>query len=360
MKALRHLFVASFKELIRDRMAIFWFLLFPVIFILIFGVIFSGDGNTTYDVGYATEDSGVAGMSVSMALSSVPVFDLHTGSREAEMQALKKGQRSIVVVVPVGASQKLLSGEKAEIQVYYDASRQATNQVFISVMKEIAGEIERRMTGAPKLLEVKAEPVQAKDLRDIDYLLPGILAMALMQLGFFGALGLATLREKKVLKNLGVTPLPRQALVLSEAILRLLLALVQTMTIVVIGHLVFDVTILGNWLALIGLVLLGAASFVSMGYMLVSLMKTQESAQGIIQIVQFPMMFLSGIFFPVEWMPGFLKPVMQAMPLTYLGDALRQVMVGAAPVYPLTTDILVLAGWMVVTLAVAVRFWRWE
>lgn len=360
MKALGQLFVANLKELIRDRMAMFWFLAFPVLFILIFGVIFSGGGTTTYDVGYVADDSGVAGTSISMALSSVPVFNLHTGGREAEMRALEKGQRSFVVVVPEGASQRLLSGQEAEILVYYDASRKTTNQVFISVLKEIAGEIERRITGAPKLFEVKAEPVQSKDLRDIDYLLPGILAMALMQLGLFGALGLATLREKKVLKNLGATPLPRQAMVLSEAGVRLLMALVQTMTIVLIGHLAFDVTILGNWLAVFGLVLLGAASFASMGYMLVSFMKTQESAQGIIQVVQFPMMFLSGIFFPVEYMPGFLKPVVQAMPLTYLGDALRQVMVGAAPIYPLKIDVLVLAGWMVVTLAVAIRFWRWE
>ncbi len=101
-------------------------------------------------------------------------------------------------------------------------------------------------------------------------------------------------------------------------------------------------------------------TFISLGFMLINFARTPESGQGIIQVVQFPMMFLSGIFFPIEFMPDYIKPVVKAIPLTYLGDALRQVMVGAVPEHSMQTNLLVLSSWLIVTFLVAVKFWRWE
>ena len=110
----------------------------------------------------------------------------------------------------------------------------------------------------------------------------------------------------------------------------------------------------------IGLVLLGALTFISIGYLAVSRARTTEGAMPIIQLIQFPMLFLSGIFFPIDFMPDFIRPVIQAMPLTYLGDAFRQVMVQATPLHPLWLDATVLAGWLVVSMALSIRFFRWE
>ena len=80
----------------------------------------------------------------------------------------------------------------------------------------------------------------------------------------------------------------------------------------------------------------------------------------IIQLIQFPMLFLSGIFFPVDFIPGFMRPIVTAVPLTYLGDALRQTMVNATPLHSLAIDMAILAGWLVVCMALAIRFFRWE
>ncbi|MBA2489881.1 MAG: ABC transporter permease, partial [Chloroflexi bacterium] len=87
---------------------------------------------------------------------------------------------------------------------------------------------------------------------------------------------------------------------------------------------------------------------------------TEESANALTSIVQFPLMFLSGIFFPIEFMPDFLRPVATLLPLTYLGDALRQVMVGGAPFAPLAVDALVLGGWLVGSFLISARFFRWQ
>ena len=149
-------------------------------------------------------------------------------------------------------------------------------------------------------------------------------------------------------------------MVSSQVVYRLVLALVQTTIILVIAYFAFDIEVTGSWLLLIGLVLLGTLSFISLGYLAVSRAKTTEGAMPIIQILQFPMLFLSGIFFPVEFFPSFMKPVVNAIPVTYLGDALRQVMVDATPLHSMTTDFAVLGAWLVVCLALAIRFFKWE
>lgn len=361
MKAFVRLVVANLKSFARDGMAVFWFLAFPVLFIFLFGMIFSGSNQQTFDVGIVMGGKGgPLSVGVRQALESVELFNTHVGTEKEELDALERGKRALVVVIPESLDASAMMGVKADIPVYYDAGQQVANQVLLPVVGQILDEIERRLTGRPRLLEAKARPIQAVKFRQIDYLLPGIIAMALMQLGLFGAINFMSLREQKILKNVGATPLPRSALLGSEVLVRLFMSLIQAAAIIIIGHFVFNVTVLGSWPAVVGLVLLGAATFVSMGYMLASFSKSSESGQGLIQVVQFPMMFLSGIFFPVEIMPSFLQPVVKAIPLTYLGDALRQVMVGAAPLTSLTNDILILSAWLVATLILAARFWRWE
>jgi ABC-2 type transport system permease protein len=216
------------------------------------------------------------------------------------------------------------------------------------------------MSGQPVLFELTEESIQAHELGYIDYLVPGILAMSVLFLGLFGSLTLVEWREKKILKRFGATPLRRSTMVSSQVVYRLVLAMVQTLIIIGIAYFIFDVQMVGNWLLLLGLVLLGAFTFISIGYFAVSRARTVEGAMPIIQIIQFPMLFLSGIFFPVEVMPDFMRPILAIIPLTYLGDAFRQVMVDATPVYPLMLDIGVLGAWFVICMILAIKLFRWE
>ncbi len=181
-----------------------------------------------------------------------------------------------------------------------------------------------------------------------------------MQLGLFSAVGLVSQREKLILKRLGATPLPRWTLVGSNVVLRLLIGIGQAVLIMGIGVAVFGVTVLGSFWLMAGIVVLGALAFIAIGYVIASFARTEEAADGIVQVIQFPMMFLSGVFFPLEIMPSVLRPVAAVLPLTYLGDALRQVMVGGSAYAPLPLDLGILAVWFVVCLGVSARFFRWE
>ena len=362
MSMFRQLVVATVKDMVRDRMTLFWFFAFPVIFIFIFGFIWSGidGGPQSYDIGLVVKDSGPLGQGVKAAFESVPVFKLFTGSEEEELDALSRGHRVAVVVVPEMDMATLMAGTPTEVLIYYDASEQATARIMVSSISEILSEVERRMTGAAKLIETRPLTIQVEQFRSIDYLLPGILSMALMQLGLFGTFGFVELREKKIIRRLGATPLRRSMMLWAEVLIRLVMALVQCVVIVAVGTVFFHVRVVGNWLHILGTVILGAATFISLGYFLVSFARTNESAQGLIQVVQFPMMFMSGIFFPVELMPGFLRPIMSAIPLTYLGDALRHFMLRLPSEFGIERDLSILAVWLLVALFFAIKRFRWD
>lgn len=361
MKAYLHLVLANIREFSRDIMTLFWFFAFPIIFILLFGAIFSGGSEMQLPVGLVLEDKGAVANGVAEAMKSVTIFTVTEGERSAEIEALHAGQRRAVIIVPEGTTANIMMGKSSFLPVYYDAAQQTSREVVLSVVADMTAELDRQISQRPQLISIQPEAIQAgKKLRDIDFLLPGILAMSLMQLGLFGTMQYIGLRERKVFKRLGATPLPKWILLAAEVTVRLMMAVVQTLLIVLVGKLVFDVQMVGNWLALIGLVLLGAATFVCIGYMIAVFAKSEDGAQGLIQTVQFPMMFLGGVFFPVEYMPAFLKPVVAAIPLNYLCDLLRQVMVGASAMHTTALNLGVLGGCALVSLAIAVRFFRWE
>jgi ABC-2 type transport system permease protein len=361
MKAFFQLYLANLKEFMRDRMALFWTLAFPIFFIVLFGIIFSGGGDTSYDLGLVIEDQGPVGEGLRQIFGQVSVFEITEGERDAMLAQLKEGELSVVVIVPEGASAAVTSGQSTALEVHYDPTSQVTANIVLSIVEKVVDGFERGFTQRPTLLTLERFTVTASRLRNIDFLLPGILAMSLMQLGLFAtAPAIVQLREQQVLRRIGATPLPRTTLIAAQVLHRITIGLTQTIVIIIVGSLMFQVSVIGNVALLAGFVLMGALMFVAMGYMISGLAKTQESVIGISQLVNFPMMFLSGLFFPVEVMPAWIRPVVTAMPLTYLADALRQIMVGAPPVYSLGVDFAVLVGWLIVCAVLAVRFFRWE
>jgi len=361
MRAFWKLFLANLKGFFRDRMALFWMLAFPVFIILLFGAVFGGGDDASFDIGLVVEDAGPAAKGIAMAFEQVPVLNVHRGELDEEIEALKKGDRRAVVVLPEGLSEAIAGKEPIDVPVYYDPANQTASQIVLSIIRRILEEVDRHISGTPQVLRLSEQTILSRRLRGIDYLLPGVVAMALMQLGVFGtAHPIISLRERQVLRRLSVTPLPRSTFLAADVLLRLLIALTQVVLLLVIGMLVFDVRVEGSWLLFAGFVALGAAMFIALGFVVASISPTEEAGNAITQLVNFPMMFLSGIFFPVEIMPDWLRPVVEAMPLTYLGDALRQVMVGASALHPLHVDAAVLAAWFVVCVALSVRLFRWE
>ncbi len=360
MNALLSLYTATAKEFLRDRLALFWTVGFPIFLMLIFGIVFSGDGDIAYAVGIANQDDGPLGKALVEIFEEVEAFETSTGERDELVSQLEEGDLRIVIVIPKDFT--LLAAITAvEVEVVYDPTNQTSAQIVLSIVNQILEGFEREVTVRPSLLKVTTTPITSDRLGQIDFIVPGIIAMAFMQLGLFGtAPQLVQLREQQVLRRLGATPLPRTTLLASQILWRLTLILIQIVTLIVVGRLVFDITILGSYWALFGLSMLGGMVFIALGFMIAAFSKTQDSVNGITSFLNFPMMFLSGIFFPVEIMPDWIRPVVAAIPVTYIVDSLRQVMLESPPLYSMATDLIVMASWLVVSTVLAIRFFKWE
>lgn len=246
MRGFKRMFLANLKEFIRDRAGLFWLLVFPVVFIGLFGLLFTGEGQ------------------------------------------------------------------------------------------------------------------EGEAFSNFEFVFPGIMAMALMQLGLFGAMNFLSLRENKVIKSLSVTPLSKMALLSSEILLKILVGFAQSSIILTIGIFVFGIEVVNPLYLVYFFVLIGAMVFVSLGYMLITFASSIESGSGIAQVAQISMMFIAGIFFPVDMLPELIQPVVRVIPLTYLADGFRQVIVGYPGDYSMAINLSFLVGWLIITSIVTMKFWRWE
>lgn len=194
--------------------------------------------------------------------------------------------------------------------------------------------------------------------------IPGMMALGFLWLGVFGtAPALVQLREQKILRRLAATPVTGQTVIGAQIAWRLTTALIQAVILTAFGMVAYGLRIGGNPLLVLAAIILSGATLIAIGVLLAGLARGSESVVALGQAVQFPMMFLSGILFPVEMLPTAVRPVIYAMPLTYVGDALRQTMLGAAgpaPLLPLAVDFAVIAGCLVLFSLLAMRMFRWE
>jgi ABC-2 type transport system permease protein len=360
MRALLLLTLANIKSFTRDRSALFWTLAFPLIFVLLFGSIFSG-GSSERTIGFADSDVTPASAQLKQAFAGLPNVKIVNGSEAELLDRMKKGDVSTVVVVPLGYGQQIATKTgPANVTVYTDPSQSQAEAATRQLVGFVLSAVNQAASGVPPAVQPVFTPVQTTNLTFISYLVPSILGMSLMQLGVFAAIPLVADRQKLILKRLQATPLRRWQLVGSNVLMRLLIAVFQTGIIVGVGSALYHVEIAGSWLLIGALILLGSLAFIALGYVIASFAPTEDAANGMTSVVQFPLMFLSGTFFPIDAMPDALKTVARALPLTYLGDGLRQVMVDGTPFAPLWVCFAFLAVWLVVCFGIAARYFRWQ
>ena len=364
MKALLQLTLANIRSFTRDRAALFWTLAFPLIFVVLFGSIFSG-GEASRTFGWVDLDRTSRSGELKAAFAAVPDLKLNDASEADALQQMRDGKADAVIVIPAGYGSQVDTaaaqpGPPASVTVYTDPSQTQTKGAVYQIVGSILGQVNLSVSGRGPAVVPKDENIQTENLNFISYLVPSILGMSVMQLGIFSAIPLVADREKLILKRLNATPLRRWQLVGSNVLMRLIVSIFQTLIIIGVGSRLYGVQIAGNPLLIGVLVVLGSLTFIALGYVIASFASTEDAAQGMTSVVQFPLMFLSGTFFPIDSMPEYLKTVARVLPLTYLGDALRQVMVHGTPFAPLWVCFVFLAGFLVVCFGIAARFFRWQ
>ncbi len=212
--------------------------------------------------------------------------------------------------------------------LYYQASSTVSGPILQAIVHGVADNLNIRASGSPPLVTVTSSSVEDRDLGYIDYLVPGLLAMAISQSAVFGiAFSLVAFRAKGILRRLRLTPMPLGEFATARVLMALCLALAQTVVLLAVGHFAFGVTFAGNLLALLPLVVLGALCFISIGLLVGSIAKTEDAAAAMANLVTLPMTFLAGVFFPLNSAPEVVRAISKVLPLTYLADGLRGVAV---------------------------------
>jgi len=357
MKQLRMLFAAQVKETFRERQVWFWSIVFPVLLMVIFMVIFGGSSDFSAKVAIVGERSGAAAETFVAAAEATGVLEIEQALalQEAESK-LKDNRVDAVIVLPD-------SGEAGEFRLLLNAERQtsSTSQAIGSIAGQLTAAANQAANGVAPAFKLTTEYVSsgARHLEPADFLLSGMIALSISQSGLFGMIGLVEMRRKGLLKRLRMTPVNMRLFGMANIGARFILSIVQVVLLTAIGILAFKANVdfaAGTFLLTF---VIGTLAFSGLGYLIAAASKTLESYMGITNVVSFLMMFLSGIFIDINVLPDYLKPVSQALPLTYFAEGIRGGMVyGTGMNAELWLSIAILAAWGAVSFVLATLLFR--
>jgi ABC-2 type transport system permease protein len=374
-------------ELFRNRLGLVMLVLMPVFMMGMVGFIFPSNNSLNHvPVALVNQDAGFGGSTVGsqVFLSILNGINDQTGmldiSNATDFDALKESvQRGDIqggIVIPSNFTQCILSGQQGTLIIVTDNSNP---QMSVAIQSALAAVFQQmgimlaqqnvialnpaiNATGALAIVQpynIKVEGVISGHSSYFDFVAPGIMAMTVMMSVMTG-LPAAISQEKEVgtLDGMMVAPINRLSIIVGKTLAQTARGLLQGSLILILASVLFGVSIQGSILLVFGLLLLGVFSFVGLGVVLTSFAKDQETAMMVMMTLMFPMMFLSGVFFPVQQMPWYMQSISKVLPLTYAANALRKVMVVGAGIPEITTELAVLVTFGVVMIAIAVPVFK--
>ncbi|HZB34048.1 MAG TPA: ABC transporter permease [Streptosporangiaceae bacterium] len=344
--AFRSLFRAMFLGFVRDRRALFFTVLFPLFFLLLFGGLFKNQSTSKANV---------------LQVGAVAAIDQAAPAQRAGLDTVLK----ITQVTDADeAARKVREGDVAaaisqrgdRVVIDYSAADPVKAQLVRNAIQDLAH------SGGPPAFQVSARQVEDESLKPIQFYTPGLLGWAIASAAMFGASAtLVTWRTKGTLRRIRLAPVATTGVFGARIGVSLGIALVQMALFIGVGTLsFFGLTLSDDWWMAVPLVLCGTLAFLSIGLLIGAWATTQESAQTIAQLIVLPMAFLGGSFFPLDITPGWLQVIANVFPLKHLNEAMLNVMVrGEGPVSVLPQIGILLAFALVASL-LAARLFRWE
>jgi len=270
---------------------------------------------------------------------------------------VKNGDRDALVLLRSPSA----GAQDTNATLFYSNASATQAGIIKGVVSGISSHVSVFMTGQPPAIDYRQVSVDSTTLSYIDFLLPGIIALSIM---ISAVIGLSTIlvnwRKRGILRRLKLTPMPLSEFLISRVLASLFLALLQVGVLIAFGATVFGVSISATAWAAIPIALAGALCFLMMGFTVGSLVSEPETADAVTNVITNPMMFLSGVFFPVAAMPAFVQTIAKVLPLYYLANGLRDTIVrneGLAHVMP---DLGILLGVTGVLALISLRTFRWE
>jgi ABC-2 type transport system permease protein len=379
---LRHSFRIAWKdlmELFRNRLGLVLLIVMPLFMMIMVGFIYPTNGTINdLQVGVVNQDSGFNGMYLPSQgfLTGLNQINDQTHmlimSNVSTLEDLKdqvqRGQLEGGIMIPSNFSQSIMSGQQGTIIIVSDESNpqiSATIQGALKGVFDVMGTaMAQRALNTTNIAVVKPLNVQSQGVVNgnpsyFDFIAPGIMAMTVMMSVMTG-LPVAISQEKEIgtMDGMMVAPVNRLSILLGKTLAQTGRGLIQGVIILALAIGIFGVAIQGSILLVFALLLLGVFSFVGLGIVVTSFTKDQETAQMLMMTLMFPMMFLGGVFFPIQQMPWYMQDIAKFLPLTYASNALRKVMVLGAGISQISTELIILIAFGVVMIAIALPVFK--
>jgi ABC-2 type transport system permease protein len=343
---------AMFLGFRRDRAALFFTILFPLIFLVIFGGLFKGTGTPKASV---------------LLVGPVPLVEqLPADARGQVGQVLKiskaDDEAAALAKVRNGDAAAALEQQGNQLIVYYSQADATASGAVRSVLNSLVEASNLAATGQPPRFSLRTEQVEDKSLKAIQYITPGILGYAIAIGATFGAAAtLVTWRQKRILRRLTLSPVKVPTVIAARVVVAMGIALTQMTIFLLIASIpYFGLKLSGGWWMAVPLILAATLAFMSIGLVAGAKAKSMEAASAIANLITIPMAFLSGSFFPIEGAPGWIQSVAKVFPLRHLTTGMLDVMVRGKSPLSVLPQIGILLGFAVVLSVIAARLFRWD
>ena len=351
-----HTTAAQLKMTFRNRIALFWSLAFPIILMSLLGVLFGSSVSagtiTVVDLAHTPESQQLV-----TALVHTDGVDTKTGTDAASAESkVRNGDRDGALVIRPGQN-----GAPASAVLFTSNTSAAQAGILRGIVGDATSTIALREAGGHPPIAFRSQSVDSASLDYIDFLLPGIIAIAIMTSSVFGlSTVLVDWRKRGILRRLKLTPMPLWEFLASRVTASLALTVVQVIVLIAFGRLAFGVHIAESAWAAIPVALVGCLAFLALGFFIGSMVGSPETADAVANSITTPMMFLSGTFFPVASLPAVLATIAKLLPLYYLASGLRDATVRGLPFSDVASSIAVLLVMTAVLAGISLRTFRWE
>lgn len=361
-QAFRSLTVASMKMYFRNVSAVFFTMVIPIFLVVIFGVLNSGDGGGSIHIAVTNKSNTQMAQNFEKTLKDVKAFKVDEASEQAAREQLGKGKIDLQVVIPAEFGQTSPTGLKpATVAAYYNQGKPGNGQTAGLIIGQVISQYNAKLANTPQVYVLKNTGVKTNNLGYIDYLLPGIIAMTIMQLGIFSvAFGFISFKTSGALRRMQATPLHPINFLAAQSTTRVIIGILQVLILLGIGIYAFNMHLIGSLSNMLIMALIGTVTFLAFGFGIAGWAKDENQAAPVANLISFPMLFLSGTFFPREAFPEYLKKITDVLPLTFLADGLRRIANEGATLWMVRDDILGLIIWAIIAFVIAVRVFKWE
>ncbi|MCA9328998.1 ABC transporter permease [Candidatus Saccharibacteria bacterium] len=350
------------KRFFRDRLAIFFTVVFPLIFLFIFGAMSKGS-DVSFKISVINESSSEYSKTYENDLTENKFFnvDESISNLDDALEKMKRSEIDAAIVLPEDFGNEVDGVISGQARVVYTSNNEQSAQTLISVMNAQFDAINSELVTLKQPFSAVGEQSNERSLSRFDYTFSGLLGFSIIGLGIFGPVNVfPELKKQGILRRLHTTPLQVWQYFVSNVISQAVIGIITLSISFVVAIAVFDLNVVGNWFELAAFIAFGIISIYGIGLAIGGWAKNERQAAPLSNIVVFPMMFLSGTFFPRYAMPEWLQGVSNYLPLTPVIDGVRLIATEGKHLTDIGPQLGLIAAWTVVIYIIAFRVFRWK